>query len=270
MGIWPWLHILAAYLAYIAVALLASLLIRRIAGDLKEMNNRNSPRVLLLGAAANLLAMFAVLLLLLFWDRQPITVLGLGLNARDLLAALSGVAATFALAVIFLAVLRQTQRITALEITRPASSAAQAAPMALGLLVLASVVLQEETLNRGYVSHNLLALGPAGILLISTATFVLIHFLTNRAKLAQVISWVASGLTLGLAYLLSGSIWVPILLHYATDTANVLVFNITGQFSFFKTTPALSEGQRAVFRVVYALIITAILLAFYGLNFKIG
>jgi membrane protease YdiL (CAAX protease family) len=194
----------------------------------------------------------------------------LSLSTRDVLAALSGVIATFVLAVAFLAVLRRTHRISALETRRPSASSADIAPMVLGLLVLASVVLQEETLNRGYVSYNLLPLGRVGILVISTVTFVLIHFLTNRANLAQVISWTISGLTLALAYLLSGSIWVPIILHYATDAANVLIFNITGRYSFFITTPALTEGQRAVFRVTYGLAITAILFAFYGLNFKIG
>ena len=269
MNILPWLHILAAYFLYILVTLLTSLLIRRLAGDLKDMAARNSPRVLLLGAAANLLAMLGVILLLVFWDRRPVAALGLGFSRLDLLAALAGVGLTYALAVGFLFVQRLTGRVIALGAASPLASGAGAGSMALGLLVLAAVVLQEETLNRGYVTLQLLHLGPALILLVTTLTFVLIHFLTNRAGPAQVISWVISGLVLGLAYLLSGSIWLPILLHYATDTANVLVFNITGQFSFFQTTPALTDVQRATFRVLYGLVVVVLLLAVYGLNFKI-
>jgi hypothetical protein len=73
-----------------------------------------------------------------------------------------------------------------------------------------------------------------------------------------------------LSYLLSGSIWVPVILHYATDTNNVLIFNITGQSSIVQTTPAVTEGQRAVFRVIYGLVIAAILFIIYGLKFQLG
>jgi hypothetical protein len=109
-----------------------------------------------------------------------------------------------------------------------------------------------------------------GIILASTVIFALIHFLTNRANTSQVISWIVSGLVLVVSYLLSGSIWVPVILHYATDTTNVLVFNITGQSSFIQTTPSVTEGQRAAFRVFYGIVIAAILLAIYGLSFQLG
>ncbi len=76
MSIWNWIHILAAYLIYIFIAVLASMVVRKTSGDLKDFSARNSPRVLLLGGAANLIAMFAILSLIIFWDKRPIHPLG--------------------------------------------------------------------------------------------------------------------------------------------------------------------------------------------------
>jgi membrane protease YdiL (CAAX protease family) len=270
MNIWPWIHIFVAYLIYIGIAILTSIVVRKTAGDLKDMTNRNSPRVLLLGAAANLIAMFAILFLLAFWDKQPISSLGLAFHGPDALAAFGGLIATFLLGTGFILVLKRTKRIQSIEFSQPAKSPVQVGTMILGLGVLVTVVLQEEVLNRGYVTLNLLSIGSMGIILASTAIFVLIHFLTNRANISQVISWIVSGLVLVLSYLLSGSIWVPVILHYATDTNNVLVFNITGQSSIVQTTPAVTEGQRAVFRVIYGLMIATILFMIYGLKFQLG
>jgi membrane protease YdiL (CAAX protease family) len=265
----PWSHIFAAYLIYILIAVLTSALVGKIAGDLKDFRVRNSPRVLLMGAIANLIAMGAILLLLIFWDKKPLSAIGLQLHQKDIFVALIGFVGTFILAIGFLCFLGSTRRISSVETRRPATSS-EFSQMSLGMAVLVPVILQEEVLNRAYVTLNLLPLGPAGIILASTVIFVLIHFLTNRGNFPQVVSWIASGLVLISSYVLSGSIWVPVILHYATDTANVLVFNITGQFSFFQTTPAITEGQRAAFRVIYGIVIIAILLAIYGLNFRFG
>jgi membrane protease YdiL (CAAX protease family) len=174
------------------------------------------------------------------------------------------------MAIAFLGLLRRAGHLESLEIRQPAHSLNQFTNLLLGLAVLVAIVLQEEVLNRGYVTINLLSLGPIGIILFSTIIFVLIHFLTNRPNLYQTFGWIVSGLILSLSYLISGSLWIPIILHYATDAANVLIFDITGQFSIFKTNPILSEDQRAVFRVGYGLVITALLVAIYGLKFKIS
>ena len=135
------------------------------------------------------------------------------------------------LAIVFLLFLKRTNHINSLEVVQPAKSPDQVASMLIGLIVLVTIVLQEEVLNRGYVTLNLPPMRPMGVILISTTIFVLIHFLTNRANVYQLISWIMSGLVLITSYLLSGTIWVPVILHYATDATNTLVFNITGPFS---------------------------------------
>lgn len=270
MGISPWFHIFIAYLIYILIAVLTSVLIGKVAGDLKDFKVRNSPRVLVLGAVANLVAMFAILLMLVYWDKKPVTAMGLQFRPKDAVVAIASFVITYFLATAFLYLLKWTKHINSVEFQQPAGAPSEVFQMSLGLAVLIPVILQEEVLNRAYVSLNLLPLGALGIILASTIIFVLIHFLTNRANISQVISWGMSGLVLITAYLMSGSIWVPVILHYATDTANVLVFNITGQYSFFQTTPTVTESQRAAFRVVYGIVIMAILLAIYGLNFQLG
>ena len=269
MSIWNWLHISAAYLIYLLIAILTSIVIRKTSGDLRDFSVRNSPRVLLLGGAANLIALFAVLSLLIFWDKRSITALGLSFSKVDIAVTISGFIVTFFLAILFLLFLKQTNHIHSLDIVRPANSLGQIISMLVGFVVLVTIVLQEEVLNRGYVTLNLLSSSPPGIILISTTIFVLIHLLTNRANLYQLISWIVSGLVLIISYLLSGTIWVPVILHYATDAANTLVFNITGQFSFFKISPLMTEGQRAIFRVLYGPIVIMLLVLIYGAKFKL-
>ena len=268
MSLWNWLHIIAAYLIYILIAVITSVLVSKTSGDLKDFSVRNSPRVLLLGGAANLIAMLAILALLVFWDKRSISDLGLDFSRIDMLAAAGGFIATFLLAILFLFVLKQTHRINSLDVVQPTQSSGQSLSMLIGLLVLVTIVLQEEVLNRGYVALNVRPLGAWGVIFVSTTIFVLIHVITNRANVYQLISWIVSGLVLITSYLLSGSIWLPIVLHYATDAANTLIFNITGQYSFFKTSPATTEGQRAAFRLVYGTVMMGLLFSIYGMQFR--
>ena len=259
----PWLHILLALIAYFAAAVLASVVVRNIGGDLKSMAGRSSSRILVIGAVANLGVLVIVLLLLTLVDGLPISALGLTLTFTDMIGALLGAVTTVGLALAFVGWLNQSGKI---QTKRQALTlnGARLANLSLGWLVLFIVVLQEEVLYRGYVMVNLHTLSTTAQLLISTAIFVLVHFLTNKVNRFQVISWSVSGLVLGGAYLISGSLWVSIVLHYATDLTNVMIFNITGQSSLLAISPALSERQRAVYRGVYGIAITVMLLWLFG------
>jgi hypothetical protein len=192
-----------AYVTYIVIAVLFSILIRKLTGDLKDFASRNSPRVLLAGAAANLIAMFAIILLLVFWNRQSVMAFGLAFHRADVIAAIGGLTVTFLLAVGFVGLLKRTGHIDSVKAGLSVTSFTQTTSMLLGLAVLLTVVLQEEVLNRGYVTLNLLRLGPWAIILTSIALFVLILFLTNRANLNQVVSRVVSALILIISYLLT-------------------------------------------------------------------
>jgi Type II CAAX prenyl endopeptidase Rce1-like len=98
---------------------------------------------------------------------------------------------------------------------------------------------------------------PVVIILASTLIFAAIHLITNRANFYQILSWLISGAIFAYAYLVSGSIWVPIVIHFATDLTNVFVFNIVGQLSLFTITPAPTLRQRALVRVVFAILLVA-------------
>jgi membrane protease YdiL (CAAX protease family) len=254
-------HITLAILIYLLVAAGTAVLIRKTGGNLKDMAGRTSTSVLLLSGAANLLILILTLALVIGFDKEPLSALGLSFSVRDGLFALVGAAVTLLLAIAFV---RLRERGPVPSITQsPAAKAIGTRRMIVGWVVLLVVAIQEEMLYRGYITLNLFGLSPAWILVFTTAIFVLIHFMTNRIGKYQIVSWTVSGLVLGGAYLVSGSIWVPIILHLATDMTNVLVFHITGQPTISKAIPTFSVKDRATFRLLYGLVVVLLLAAFY-------
>ncbi len=134
------------------------------------------------------------------------------------------------------------------------------------LAVLAVIAVQEEVLFRGYLVLALRGAAPLLIVMVTTTIFVLIHLPTNRASGAQLFSWTIGGLVLISAYLLSGSLWVPIILHFAVDASNVLVFRITGDDGILRVDPPVRTAELARYRVLYALLMAALLLGWYGMR----
>jgi membrane protease YdiL (CAAX protease family) len=265
----PYLHILFAVIAYFAFAISASLIAQKAGINLKEMGSRTSPRLLLIGAAANLGALIAVLLFVRLLDGKPISVLGLSVQPKDLAFSILTAAGSFLLAILFVALLKQSKHFQVIT-HRPAQGFHSAMNLVAGLLVLLLVAVQEEVLYRGYVFLNLAKNNPLVILSVSTLIFVLIHFMTNRVNLHQVLSWLLSGLILGAVYLMSGSIWVPIIIHFTIDATNVLVFNITGQYSIFTISPSLTERDRTAYRITCEFAILVTLLVVYGPAFRLS
>jgi membrane protease YdiL (CAAX protease family) len=265
----PWLRIGAAVLVYLLAAIASMAAVRRTGADLRDVAARTSPVVLAIGAAGNLAALAGVLLLLVVVDGRPVSDLGLGITLVDAVVLVILIAANFGLGRWFVRA-RGGRRVTpggedaAQETAHAPAQRTSVAPQLLGLTVLALVALQEEVLYRGYVTLNLADLGWPVVVVASTAIFVAIHFLTNRAPLLQVASWTASGVLLVVAYLTSGSIWVPVILHFAIDVSNVVVFDIAGPASSHGDGRRLRDGERAAFRVGYAVAAVAVLLAAYG------
>jgi len=112
----------------------------------------------LLVAIANLVVLAAVVLLLVWLDRRPVSDLGLGLAGRDLRFAALGAFGTVALGGAFVGWLRRRDRVE-LGARTPSPPAGGGASLPVTLLVLLIVVVQEEVLYRGYV---MLALLPYG------------------------------------------------------------------------------------------------------------
>lgn len=227
------------------------------------MEGRGSSTVLVIGAVANLVVLAAILLMVALVDRRPLGDLGLGLLGPDAGFTVAAVALTALSARAFLALLQRSRRLV-VE-TRPLPPGSAGRLLTVGAVLLA-VALQEEVLYRGYITLDLISHGPVAVLLVSTLAFTVIHFLTNRVSPAQVAGWLLGGLILGWVYLESGSIWVPVALHFAMDLTNVLAFGLAGELSLTRLSRPLTDVNRAVYRVALTALIAATLVGVYGLQ----
>lgn len=258
-----WLRVLAVVGIYLVVAAAASLVVRRVGGELREMEGRTSGTVLAVGAVANLVVLGATLLFLVAVDDRPIAALGLGFGTRDLAFTATALVLTACSAAAFLATLRAAAGVSVRLSGLPRGGAGKLASSSAVLLIVA---LQEEVLYRGYVTVNLIVYGAAPVLVAGTLIFTLIHFLTNRVSAPQVASWLVGGLMLGAVYLVTGSLWVVVILHLAMDLTNVLAFGIAGDLALVRLSAPITVRQRMAYRVVSSVVVVAALVAFYGLR----
>jgi membrane protease YdiL (CAAX protease family) len=264
----PWIRIIVVTLTFIFFAVLASRLIRKAGGNLKEMKNRTSRRILVVGTVANLSVLAVTLLFLKFIDGRQIAALGFMFSVKEMAFSTVGTVMTFTLAILFIGLLGYSSRFR-VRLQKPLKNHAQLTGLGGSLFVLLVVAIQEEVLFRGYITLNLLLYGPVVVIIVSTILFSAIHLLTNRFSFYQILSWLLIGAFLSYAYLISGSIWVPIILHFAIDATNMVVFNIVGKYSIFKIIPAVTEQNRAIYRIVYTAALLTVLLVFYAPSIKL-
>ncbi len=230
------------------------------------MAARTERTVALIGLLTNLVVLGLVLAMVLVLDQRPLSALGLGLDGVDLALAASSVLAMAALAAIYLISLRAAGRGEITRRSRPERTGLDVTGGMLLTLLLFVVALQEEMLFRGYIALNLLRFGWGVVAVTSILVFTAIHLVTNRADLAQVASWTVGGALFVLAYLVSGSLWVAIVVHFAADLLNVVAFGIVGPYTFWSIEPALSGRWRASYRVVSSAAIALILILGYGIQ----
>jgi membrane protease YdiL (CAAX protease family) len=261
----PWLRICLVVAVYLLTAGAASVLVRASGVDLKDFRSRTAPFVVAVGVAANLLVLAFTLLFLVSVDHRPVLALGLQFGTRDLLYTVVALLGTALTAVAYLWLLKRR----GVREVRPRrfGGGAEAKRFVATSFVLFVVALQEEVLFRGYVTLNLLALGPAVVLAVTTLLFTVIHFLTNRVTPAQVLGWLLGGFVLGYVYLVSGSIWVPVLLHFAMDVTNVLGFDIAGDMALVTLSSPMTARQRAGYRTANVVLVVLVGVGFYGQGF---
>jgi|GEM_PF-1079602 len=256
-------RIVLAVAVYFIFAAVSAVLVRRFGGNLKQMEGRGSGFVPLIGTLANMAILGIVLLLFVTLDGRQLSRLGIGFGASDLLFTATSVILVGGLAIIYV---HAIARSGGLQIEKNSFFAQTGAlrGVALVVMLLIAVSTQEEVLFRGYIVSNLRSMSPFWIIVIATGTFAVIHVPTNKVGAAQMVSWVLGGLLLTTVYVVSGSIWVVIVLHFAIDFTNVLVFNISGQNALYRFSPPLSVGQRTWFRLIQTVATFAVLLAVYG------
>ncbi|MGD2069890.1 MAG: type II CAAX endopeptidase family protein [Gemmatimonadota bacterium] len=264
-----WSYIVAGLLAYVMLALAASVFIRRVGGNVKDVEGRLSPAVLAIGAAANLCILGATLLLLRFLVGRPIVALGLSYGSRDLAFCLVAWLILPVLAVAFVAGLARAGRVR-MERRSPAEGPGGVLGMLAMGGTLGVVALQEEVLFRGYMTLDLAGHGPVVVLAVTTLLFAAIHVLTNRVDRYQLVGWVLGGALLGYAYLLTGSIWVPVAIHFAMDLVNVLFLDIVRHGSVVGITPTLTPRHRVTYRAVSVAAVVVTLLVFFGPDLAYG
>jgi uncharacterized protein len=268
VDMWAVLRVALALAVYLVAALLSIVVSRRLGSDIKKVEGRASALVQVIGIVANLAVFAVVLALLVFLDRRSISSVGIRFDSKDLMFLLVVALLTFALSLGFVGIIgrlsRPTLRVRRMRIGRRGFFLVAVA----GVLLLV-VALQEETLFRAYVGLNLSSTGPLAILVITSVIFTAIHFPTNVGSLWQTVGWFVSGLLLGASYLITGSIWIAIGIHFVTDFLNVLVLNIAGRISMYAFEPPLTSAHRGLFRILQTVLTIGLIVLFYGTKLQL-
>ena len=263
ISLFPFIRISLAILVYIAMAVLASILIKKAGEDLKSMKSRISNITLIIGAAGNFCVLGIILLLLILLDNRSINSLGLSFNSEDLKFSTVALLIISTSAIIYIYLISRKTNFN-IRFHIPFNSAKELAGLIEGAGVLLLVALQEETLFRGYLTLNLINYGPATVIIITTVIFTIIHAITNKTSFYQYINWLLGGALFSYAYLISGSIWVPIIIHFAADFINMFMFDIVGKYSLFSFSPPIIARQRAEYKIIYIILLVISLIAIYG------
>ena len=257
------IKIFLSLVIYFIFTFSTSKIVKKTGGNLKEFKNRVTSNTLLIGAISNILILASILLLLKYYNRESINALAVKFNTKDLI---------FIAAVIF--VLIDGSIIIAfwikhklkydLKFHSPFKNNKELIGLVVVISVLLIVAIQEEILFRAYITLNLISLGVPVVVIISTVIFTLIHFPTNKINKYQVLGWLQSGFVFSLVYLITGTIWVPIILHFFIDSINVLFFNIVGKYSLITISHAVTDKYRIIYKAFISLIILALLFSIYG------
>lgn len=101
----------------------------------------------------------------------------------------------------------------------------------LSILIFVFVSFSEELLIRGYILQNLQASMNNNLALtVSSALFSLFHFPNPHTSLIGFINLFLAGVLLGLCYLLTKNLWLPLALHFSWNffQGSVFGFNVSG------------------------------------------
>lgn len=110
----------------------------------------------------------------------------------------------------------------------------------------------EEFLFRGAILANLSPYGKRGAVIISSILFGLMH-----QNPYQVIYTAVAGIVLGMAYVKTGSIWLPTAMHFINNS-----YNVTNQVVYANVEPTLANSILMVVQLM-AISIGIVALVFY-------
>ena len=112
----------------------------------------------------------------------------------------------------------------------------------LGFLIFASVAFGEELLFRGYILNNLMKSMPGVFaLIICSVSFSLLHVINPGYTWFSFWNLTIAGMLLGLPYIFTKSLWLPMALHFSWNffQGTIFGFNVSGN-----TTYSLIEQSR--------------------------
>lgn len=164
-----------------------------------------------------------IALFLKFVDKKPFADIGLH-STHFLQDSLIGTGLGLLVMAVGLVMLLLTDQV---QIT---SYSFNAYEIVLSILLFVIVSLNEELLIRGYVLQNLmLSFNKYVALILSSALFSVMHLANPNVDWVGILSLFLAGLLLGLCYLRTGSLWLPIALHFSWNFfQSLLGFNVSG------------------------------------------
>lgn len=94
------------------------------------------------------------------------------------------------------------------------------------LPLLAVLAFGEELLFRGFLMRYWRGMGPRGVLLMTSLAFALVHSANPSASVLGGVGVLLAGLTLGVARMASGGLWLPWGVHLGWNAATALALGL--------------------------------------------
>ena len=105
----------------------------------------------------------------------------------------------------------------------------------LGVCLFVLVAFTEELFLRGYILNNLMkSMNRMVALLISSVFFSLLHIMNPSFSWFSFLNILLAGILLGLPYIYTKSLWLPIALHFSWNffQGTIFGFNVSGQTTY--------------------------------------
>ncbi len=243
-----------ALLSAVIISLLGPILNQQIPGSAVLAQRVISSTLTLVGAIAG------TWIAVRFLDHRPFVDLGFHFNRQWWIDLLFGLA----LGALLMGLIFMTEwslgwiEITGSFTTSSRSVTGDRLPFAVSILgpfvVFIVVGITEELLSRGYQLRNLAEgfnfpwMGPRGAILmawlLSSSLFGLLHVFNPNASAVSTVNLILAGLFLGLGYILTGSLAIPIGLHITWNffQGNVFGFPVSGNDFSTATFIAIRQG----------------------------
>ncbi len=152
----------------------------------------------------------------------------------------------------------------------------QAYGILLSVLLFVAVAFNEELIFRGYILGNLmLSMNRWVALLVSSVFFSLLHMGNAHFTLLGFFSILFAGLLLGLPYIFTRSLWLPIALHFSWNyfQGTIFGFSVSGNAEYSlitqtRTSDTLLNGGEFGFEgSILAIVFLAIAIGILSVNY---